>query len=564
MSASLPTDQRPVPTVAIIGNDAVLAAAPATPVQLAHACLRRGFAVAVPASWGDELIAAEAVRRLAAREKGPAVMCVCPYVRSRLLAPGPDLAPFLVSLLPPPVAAARYLRTLYGERGVRITYIGGCPGADDPAIDTRLTPAAFLADIAEYGISLSEQPLVFDSIVPPDRRRWCSLPGGVPSAEVLWSESDTRTLIEIDPDDASTDLAQHIITHEHVLLDLAPGLGCACSGAIASMPARSARVAVTAIEPPRALAPVVDPAVVVSLDAPVGVAASTVRPGAMSPRDAAPPAESPVDVGGPPSAESLPAVAAPPAVDTVAPAQRVEPEVAAIRTSAASEQRVEAHAGPMLEPVIEPAVHSPTSETPDASSEETRVALEHRHGAAEGGVLEAPAESARASAAQPDTAPTAPAAEPLDTSPVRRRTPQAMPARPVAGSIPRAAGGDGRSLPRAYIGKRRTPAAGAPRVPEAPRPTTPPAAAAPRAEADASSQPPGAPVPPSAAGGTAAPSPAPPRAAVTPPAVRAPVADAESRGGSLARSVGDHGALVFLLAGALLALGVYVLSALRR
>jgi iron only hydrogenase large subunit-like protein len=121
--------------VVIIGNDAVLAAAPATPVQIAHACLRRGFTVAVPASWGDELVAAEAVRRLASRERGPAVMCVCPFVRSRLLAPGPDLAPFLVSLVSPPVATARYLRAVYGEHGVHITYIGGCPSAEDISID---------------------------------------------------------------------------------------------------------------------------------------------------------------------------------------------------------------------------------------------------------------------------------------------------------------------------------------------------------------------------------------------------------------------------------------------
>src|SRR5689334_23610968 len=151
MSAPLPTtDRRPVSMVAIIGNDAVLDAAPATPVQLAHACLRRGFTVAVPASWGDELVATETVRRLASRERGPAVMCVCPFVRSRLLTPGPDLAPFLVSLVSPPVAAARYLRAVYGEAGVQITYIGACPGADDPAIDACLTPDAFLADLAEY------------------------------------------------------------------------------------------------------------------------------------------------------------------------------------------------------------------------------------------------------------------------------------------------------------------------------------------------------------------------------------------------------------------------------
>jgi hypothetical protein len=255
--------------VAIVGNDAMLAAAPATPVQLAHACLRRGFTVAVPASWGDELVAAETIQRLIGRERGPAVMCVCPFVRSRLLAPGPDLAPFLVSLVAPSVAVARYVRAVYGDQAVHITYIGNCPAADDPAIDVSLTPDAFFADIAEHGIALSEQPLVFDSIVPPDRRRWCSVPGGVPSPEVLWNEADGRTLVEIDRDDASTDIAQHIITREHVLLDLAPGLGCACSGAVAPLAPRSARVAVTALEPPRAFAPVIDTATVVSLDAPV-------------------------------------------------------------------------------------------------------------------------------------------------------------------------------------------------------------------------------------------------------------------------------------------------------
>src|SRR4030095_8275498 len=145
MSAPLHSaDRQPVPMVAIIGNDAVLEAAPATPVQLAHACLRRGFSVAVPATWACERAAHEVVRRPASGVRGPAVMCVCPFVRSRLLAPGPDLAPFLVSLVAPPVAAARYLRAAYGEHGVHITYIGGCPSADDPSIDERLTPDAFL------------------------------------------------------------------------------------------------------------------------------------------------------------------------------------------------------------------------------------------------------------------------------------------------------------------------------------------------------------------------------------------------------------------------------------
>ena len=115
--------------VAVLGADMMLAALPATPVQVAHACLASQYHVAVPASWGDELLAMECLKQLADRGPRPAVMCTCPYLRSELLAVGPDLAPVLVSLVPPPVAVARYLHALYGRDRIHMTYIGSCPGA---------------------------------------------------------------------------------------------------------------------------------------------------------------------------------------------------------------------------------------------------------------------------------------------------------------------------------------------------------------------------------------------------------------------------------------------------
>ena len=90
-------------------------------------------------------------------------MCVCPFARARLLGSGPDLAPFLVSLVSPPVAVARYLRAAYGAQGVHITYIGACPGAEDPSIDERLTPGGFIADLAEYATN---------PFVPPSFALW--------------------------------------------------------------------------------------------------------------------------------------------------------------------------------------------------------------------------------------------------------------------------------------------------------------------------------------------------------------------------------------------------------
>ena len=437
--------------VAIIGNDAVLAAAPATPVQVAHACLRRGFTVAVPASWGDELIAAEAVRRLASRERGPAVMCVCPFARSRLLAPGPDLEPFLVSLVSPPVATARYLRAVYGDHGVHITYIGGCPSAEDISIDERLTPDGFLADLAEHGIALSEQPLVFDSIVPPDRRRWCSLPGGAPTAEILWADSDTRTLIEIDREDVSTDLAQHIITHEHVLLDLAPSLGCVCSGAIGSVPSRNARGAVTALEPPRALKPIIDPTPLVSLDAPVGEHSTPVPPGAVyatESRHGMARENEPDELLATPSNKLELQID----VEVALQPSGLSPDIAPAQLTDAESPPAEAAEKPAVGvPTDEPATAPSGAVTPEAAAEPH---------------VETSAPTPESKSVAEPSAPATPR-----PSPVRRRTPVPMPARHPASVIPRATASDGRALPRAYVAKRRTPSAGVPLVAEAPHST---------------------------------------------------------------------------------------------
>jgi len=578
-SSSPAGDRRPAPTVAIVGNDVVLAASPATPVQLAHACLRRGFSVAVPATWGDELVAAETVRQLRSRDHGPAVMCVCPYVRSRLLGPGPDLAPFLVSLVPPPVATARYLRALYGDHGVHITYIGGCPSGDDATIDERLTPDDFLADLAERGIALSEQPLVFDSIVPPDRRRWCSLPGGVPSAEGLWSETDARTLVEIDRDDASTELVQHIITREHVLLDLAPSLGCACSGAVGSVPARSARLAVAALEPPRALGPIIDPSMVVALDVPVGPPALGLGPTpALPPVEVEPimdPAlESVLDaiLGGDPADSTDDAVLQsdeatvvtidePFVLEAVAEEPLVVESVVAEAEAALIEQidrehEAHSHPAPPTEPVARQVV------APVAVLETTDILPETPNG------------RPVADAELPVSAHAAPDAE----SSVRRRTPAGVHQRYSSATIPKATGADGRPLPRAYVAKRRTPPAGAmvipaislaaaPEPPEEvlPDPTSDARLSdAPTAEATA----PETPGPSGTAGGSPA------DIAEAPVAVQPAARDsaestptptaAHARAGSMAAPPANQGALVFLLVTALVALAAFVLFSLRR
>ncbi|HEU6451040.1 MAG TPA: [Fe-Fe] hydrogenase large subunit C-terminal domain-containing protein [Gemmatimonadaceae bacterium] len=255
-------DSRPS-SVVVLGADVVLAALPATPVQLAHACRALGYDVAFPASWGDEVVAGSCLERLHEFGDGPVILCSCPLVSERLTRSGKELAPFMMNVVSPPVAAARYLRALYGERPVRITYAGSCPGAVDPAIDARISAAELFLAFEERGVVPAAQPEYFESVLPPDRRRYDSIPGGAPDAERLEEADPGRTLTELSCDDEelALEIVQRLVSHERELIDLAPRMGCACSGALSLGAPSAARTRLTALEPPRANAPVLDPSI---------------------------------------------------------------------------------------------------------------------------------------------------------------------------------------------------------------------------------------------------------------------------------------------------------------
>ena len=277
MSPASNTSGAPLPSVAILGVDALLAARPATPVQLAHACQAAGYAAVYPVTWGDELLATACMRRVAARGDDPVIFCACPHVSDALLEVGTDLARFLVPLVAPPVACARYLRALYGYNRVRITYIGACPGAHDPAIDATLTPVQFFGVLTQLGIALQEQPEVFESVLPPDRRRHRSLPGGAPTSEMLTIDGRTRTLEEIIDDDWKTELAQRLLLRHRAVFDVAPALGCHCAGARPGVAPGAARPAVIALEPPRSSSDVIDANVAVDVDRTLPFIATRIR-----------------------------------------------------------------------------------------------------------------------------------------------------------------------------------------------------------------------------------------------------------------------------------------------
>jgi hypothetical protein len=266
-AAFAPVVPTTVPSLLILGTDAVLAAAPATPVQLAHACLAAGFHAVIPVSWGDELIASRVIERLRDADV-PLVQCSCPYVTRRLAAHGNAIAPMLASFVSPPVATAQYLRAAYAPSRPHLTYAGGCPSASSDTIDVWLSVDELMSTLAERGVSASTQPTEFDSVIPPDRRRYFSEPGGVPSRHALRQLSAPVDLVELQGADVIVDLAQQLLSASRALVDLAVSLGCCCSGATGSVSPEGARARVREHEPPRALSPVVDHSLRLALDGP--------------------------------------------------------------------------------------------------------------------------------------------------------------------------------------------------------------------------------------------------------------------------------------------------------
>ena len=256
-------------SVAILGADALLVALPSTPTQLANACFAGGFAEVFPATWGDELIAAGCLEQLESRT-GPAIFCACPLVAEQLRG-ATELRRFIVPLISPPVAVARYLRALFPGDELKITYVGDCPGADDEAIDERLSPHELLANLAKRGILAATQRPDLGVHAAHDRRRFYSIPGGVPSPQWLAAQWPKRTLVDVHAGDALASLANQTASRGNTLIDFAPHLGCACAGAVGGSNAQDARKAVVALEPPRALSEIVDAAVRVEVSlAPAG------------------------------------------------------------------------------------------------------------------------------------------------------------------------------------------------------------------------------------------------------------------------------------------------------
>jgi hypothetical protein len=240
-------------SIAILGNDAFLAALPARPVQLMHAALAAGFDAVVPASLGDELIAGETIRLAQLRGRRPVVQCACPYALSQLCKREANLADVTLAVAPAVVALARALRLERAEPQ-HISYIGACPGAQDPAIDLQILPQAFLRGLEQKGIALSAQPDHFSDRVPPDRRRFVSLPGGAPQPALVEAVL-RRNMVSLGGRmNPLLAVADALFDGGPTMIDPAGAYHCVCAGSDGERPVAEGRAAIEKLEPARATA----------------------------------------------------------------------------------------------------------------------------------------------------------------------------------------------------------------------------------------------------------------------------------------------------------------------
>lgn len=220
-----------------------------------HAALAAGFDAVVPVSLGDELVAGEILRLAQLRGRRPVIQCACPFSLSQLCKREANLADVTIPVAPASVALARALRMERND-ALHITYIGACPGAQDPSIDLQVMPEAFLRGLEQKGISLRTQPEVFTDRLPPDRRRFLSIPGGAPRPALVEALL-RRNVVSLDGRmNPLLAVADALFDGGVTMIDPAGAYHCSCAGGDAERSVAEGRAAIERIEPARASSPI--------------------------------------------------------------------------------------------------------------------------------------------------------------------------------------------------------------------------------------------------------------------------------------------------------------------
>lgn len=166
----------------ILATEANVHFYPATPEQVINACHAAGFRAVVPGALGDELVAREYLRVLAANGHRTWIRSTSPVVVEYCQRRHPELLAHLVPVASPPVAAARYLRAI-GAEPVTIVYAGVSSPGDGPEVHEVIDAAITFDELGELLRERGAHPgnqAPFLTHLSVERRRHLSAAGGLP------------------------------------------------------------------------------------------------------------------------------------------------------------------------------------------------------------------------------------------------------------------------------------------------------------------------------------------------------------------------------------------------
>lgn len=254
--------------VLVLGTECAAHFYPATPEQVVNACYAAGFRVVSRGVIGDELVAADYLRLWRSETWGTMLRSTDPVVVDTVRGQYPELVPFLAPVATPPVAEARYLRSIHPD-GIKIVYAGVAASVGAPEIDAWITFAELDELFRVRGVTLSAQPLVFTRM-PQERRRHLSVAGGMPIALLEEARQTSRRFQKLRGLDALRAVSRAVTVDRLDLgfidiLSYEGALDHPLSGPREQLFWRRAVVGST--EPPRSGQPVVEPGVLASVGA---------------------------------------------------------------------------------------------------------------------------------------------------------------------------------------------------------------------------------------------------------------------------------------------------------
>ncbi len=124
----------PRSVVALLATESVAAMRPLSPSEVDDACRELGFMTVESTLLGEEIVAREYEDVRASRADQPVVRSTCPVVTEWIRRFRPGLVGMLAPVVPPYIAQARLVRSMYEEQ-VAIVYVSPCYARKDEILE---------------------------------------------------------------------------------------------------------------------------------------------------------------------------------------------------------------------------------------------------------------------------------------------------------------------------------------------------------------------------------------------------------------------------------------------